>query len=53
MTSDPATTEHTVAQRSKRRQYLAELVVGIAIAAALLWVAVASNQSVPFVYQGL
>lgn len=37
----------------KRRQYLAELIVGIAIAAALLWVAVASNQSVPFVYQGL
>ena len=53
MTSEPTTSELGTTRLSKRRQYLAELVVGIAIAAALLWVAVASNQSVPFVYQGL
>ena len=35
------------------KKYLYECLVGLAIAALLLWVAVAASDKIPFVYQGL
>lgn len=35
------------------RPYLVEAVIGLVIAALLLWVAIAAVSDVPFVYQGL
>lgn len=35
------------------REYAVEAAVGLAIAALMLWVAVASATDIPFVYQGL
>jgi hypothetical protein len=35
------------------KQHLTESVIGLVIAALLLWVAIASNTDVPFIYGGL
>jgi hypothetical protein len=45
--SDP-----TEPRPSRARLYAGEAVVGLVIAGVLLWVAVASKVSVPFIYQG-
>jgi len=35
------------------KSYLAESVIGLLIAALLVWVAIAAVTEIPFVYQGL
>ncbi len=44
--------ESSEPQPNRVRLYAVEAVVGLIIAGVLLWVAVASKVSVPFIYQG-
>ncbi len=38
---------------ARLKRYVSEMIIGLGIAALLLWVAVQANVPVPFVYQGL
>ena len=49
--SSPKPGRFSPGSRSVRR-YAIEALVGLAIAAVLLWVAIASKVDVPFIYQG-